>query len=410
MPKIVKALSAVEVKRLAGQAVSYNKYCPVGGVAGLQLQVVPTGASSWVLRTTVHGKRRHIGLGGYPDVDLKSARERARNIKDQIFEGNDPVAHKRRKLADAKLERASRVTFAVAAARCHEMRSPEFKNEKHKKQWIGTLEAHAFPIIGDLPVGEITVQHLLQVLQPIWRQKTETANRLRQRIEVVMNWSRVQGFTHGENPARWKGNLKELLPSPDKIKTVRHHKALPWREMPEFMRFLRAQSAASTEALTFLILTGARSKEVRLATWNEIDFEQGRWTVPAEKMKAGREHVVPLSCAAIELLSRQGRCINTDLIFPSSRFVPLSDNTLSKFLRDACIPAVPHGFRSSFKDWARSCTTFADEVSELALAHVNSNATRAAYARDMLLDKRAEMMEQWAEFLSSAPPCESSTK
>ena len=400
MPKKVAPLSAIEVKRLSERSVTHNKYFSVGGVAGLNLQVTPTGATSWILRTTVLGKRQHIGLGSYPDVELKAARERARKVKDSIFDGVDPTEEKRAALAAKQLERANQITFAEAALQCHAARAPEFKNDKHKKQWIATLEIYAFPILGHLPVAQISVGHIVEVLRPIWHEKTETASRVRQRIESVMNWSKVQGLCQGENPARWMGNLKELLPSPEKIKVVRHHKALLWREMPEFMRFLRSRESVSARALEFLILTASRSQEVRNATWSEIDLQRNLWIVPADRMKAGREHLVPLSAAAISLLGKCEEDKNTNLIFFSSKSQALSDNTLSKFLRDAEVDAVPHGFRSSFKDWARNSTDFADEVSELALAHVSSDATRAAYARDMLVAKRRELMEQWATFLS----------
>jgi integrase len=244
------------------------------------------------------------------------------------------------------------------------------------------------------------VAHVVVVLEPLWSEKTETASRVRGRIESVLAWATVAGYRRGDNPARWKGNLDQLLPKATKVRKVEHHAALPWQEVPAFVADLRKREGAGARALEFAILTAGRSGEVRLATWEEIDLKAKLWTVPAERMKARKVHRVPLSDAAVALLKALPRSERSRYVFASASGTSLSDMTLSAVTKRMNVNAVPHGFRSSFKDWARSCTTYADEVSELALAHVNSDATRAAYARGELLPKRMLLMRDWARFLA----------
>ena len=394
MPKIASELNGKQV-----QVIKAAGLHAVGGVAGLHLQVTATGARSWILRVMVGIKRRDIGLGGYPDVTLAMARERARQAKNLIRQGIDPVAEKRAAKAALIAAQSKQLTFKEAATQCHSARASEFKNKKHAQQWINTLETYAFPVIGRLPVADIELPHVLRVLEPIWHEKTETATRVRQRMEAVITWATVSGYRSGDNPARWLGNLKEVLPTPRKIAKVTHHKALPYSEVPTFMPTLRERSGMASRALEFAILTASRSNEVRGATWDEIDLAAALWTIPGERMKAGKPHRVPLSDSAISLLRALPRFSGCDVVFASAQGKTLSDNALSKLLRDMKVAAVPHGFRSSFKDWARSCTRYADEISELALAHVNDDATRAAYARDELLPKRQRMMADWAKYL-----------
>lgn len=394
MPKVASELNGRQVRDLRKVGLH-----AVGGVAGLHLQVTPSGARSWILRTKVGSRRPDIGLGGFPEVTLAQAREKAREAKDKIRQGIDPVAERQALRAALIAAQATQLTFGEAAKRCHATRSAEFKNRKHAAQWINTLETYAFPTLGQLPIADIELPHVLKVLEPIWHEKTETATRVRQRIEAVITWATVSGYRSGDNPARWLGNLKEVLPAPRKIAKVTHHKALPYSEVPAFMPTLRERSGMAARALEFAILTASRSEEVRHATWDEIDLDAALWTIPGERMKAGKPHRVPLSDTAISLLRALPTFPGCDVVFASVRGKPLSDNTLSKLLRDMKVPAVPHGFRSSFKDWARSCTRYADEVSELALAHVNDDATRAAYARDELLPKRQRMMAEWAKYL-----------
>ena len=372
----------------------------VGGVAGLYLQVLDSGARSWILRASVGGKRRDIGLGGYPDVTLADARDKARRVREQIAEGIDPIQAKREARKRLQAIQARQVpTFAKAAKLRHDAKKHEFRNKRHADQWIRTLEKHAFPHIGHLAVDEIERAHVLNVLTPIWHTHTETASRLRQRIERVMDYATAAGYRSGENPARWNGNLKEQLPAPAKLKKVKHHAALPFDQVPGFMVDLRKREGTAARALEFLILTAARSGEVRFAVWSEIDLRAATWTVPADRIKAGKKHTVPLSSDAVKLLKTTPRFEESPYVFPAPRGGALSDMSLSAVLKRMRVPAVPHGFRSSFKDWARRMTRFPDEVSELALAHVNSDTTRAAYARDELMPQRARMMEAWAKYL-----------
>jgi integrase len=346
-------------------------------------------------------KRRDIGLGPFPEITLEKAREKAREAREGIRSGIDPVEQKRADKAAQIAAQGKILTFAEAAQRFLKTKSHEWKNAKHASQWHSTLEAYAFPVIGRLPVDQIEIAHVVRVLEPIWTTKTETATRLRERIERVLSWATVSGFRQGDNPARWKGNLDTILPKPSKVKKVKHHPALPWESAPAFMAELRKREGMAAKALEFTILTAARSSEVRLATWDEIDLEAKLWTVPGERMKRDRTHKVPLSPDAIKLLKALPRFEGCPLVFPSSTGKALSENTLNAVLKRMGADAVPHGFRSSFKDWARNRTRYPDEVSELALAHVNNDATRAAYARDELLPQRTKMMTEWAKFLNT---------
>lgn len=402
MPKRVPELTAIQVRRLTRPG-----FHAVGGVAGLLLQVKPSttgegvGPRSWVLRTTVGDKRRAFGLGAYPEVSLASARDKASRLKERIRDGVDPVEERKAAQRALRAAQAKALTFDEAARRCHAARATEFRNEKHRRDWISSLERHASPVLGTLSVAEIDMPHVLAVLEPIWKTRTETATRVRQRIETVLTWATVSGYRSGTNSARWEGNLKEVLPNPSKITKVRHHRAIPWQEIGTFMANLRDRDGMSARALEFAILTAARSGEVRLATWDEMDLEGGVWMVPAERIKAGRTHRVPLSQDAVALLSALPRYEGSPYVFPAQRGGALSDMSLSAVCRRMGVDATPHGFRSTFKDWARNRTRYADEVSELALAHVNSDATRAAYARDELIGKRRRLMAEWASYCNT---------
>jgi len=392
MPRQAKEKSALEVKRLTQPG-----FHAVGGVAGLYLQVTPGGGRSWILRATVGAKRRDIGLGGYPSVTLQQARDKARTARDQIREGIDPVDERRKARDSLMAAQANMLTFEQAARRCHKAKVPEFRNSKHGDDWINSLERHAFPMIGRLPVADVELSHVMAILEPIWTTKTETATRVRQRIEAVLTWAKVGGYRSGENPARWDGNLKEILPNPSKVRKVKHFRALPWTEIGAFMVELRKRDGVAARALEFAILTAARSGEVRMATWNEFDLENRLWTVPGDRIKAGKTHRVPLSGPAVQIIESLPKLSDT-YVFAAPRGGPLSDMSLSAVCRRIGVDAVPHGFRSTFKDWARNRTKYPDEVSELALAHVNSDATRAAYARDELLPQRTRLMADWARY------------
>ncbi|GGB63450.1 integrase [Roseibium aquae] len=365
------------------------------------MQVTPNGARSWLLRVRMNGKRCEMGLGSYPDVTLAQARDRARIIKQKIWDGVDPLEDKRR------------MTFAQAMEKTLEARTAEFRNAKHKAQWRSTLDNYAVPVIGRMAVSQIEVADILRVLQPIWTEKTETASRLRGRIEAVLSWATVGGHRSGDNPARWKGNLDAVLPKPGKVSKVVHNPAIALGDIAEWFADLRSRTGIATRALEFLAMTAARSGEVRGATWAEIDLDAGLWIIPAERMKAQREHRVPLTNDAIDLLRALPRFEGVDFVFPAARGGMLSDAALSACMkrmhaaREGGYPdprtgrlAVPHGLRSSFRDWAAERTEFDRDMAELALAHVVGSAVERAYRRSDMIEKRRQMMAAWARFLT----------
>lgn len=397
MPKVAKELSATEVRR-----INRRGFHAVGGVTGLLLRVSPTDTRSWILRVTVGKKRRDIGLGGYPSVTLAQARERAREARRLIEEGIDPA--ERRKAAKLALVASQEaMTFKQATAAFLRVKQTEWRNPKHRDQWQSTLETYAFPVMGDLPVAKVELRHVVDTLEPIWTTRTETAKRLRGRIEHVLSWATVSGHRQGDNPARWKGHLDAVLPSPGKVAKVAHHSALPWEQIGDFMADLRQREGMAARALEFAILTAARSGEVRGATWDEIDLEGRCWTIPAERMKAGREHRVPLSDAAVTLLEALPRMEGSDHVFTAPRGGALSDMSLPAVCRRMKVDAVPHGFRSTFRDWCAERTNYPREVAELALAHSIGNAVEAAYRRGDLFAKRAKLMNDWARWCSTVP-------
>lgn len=399
MPKKAKELSALDVKRITKPGRH-----AVGVIPGLLLVVKPeTGAKSWILRVTVGNRRRNIGLGGYPEITLAKARERAREAKEHIEKGTDPVEQKKAlRLAFIKSQNG-RMTFAEASQRCYEKKLPEFKNIKHSKQWMSTLENYAFPIIGRMAVADIELPHILQVLEPVWQEKTETATRLRQRIEAVLTWATVSKYRKGENPARWKGNLSEVLPKPNKIKTVKHMPALPYKKINAFMTELRTKEGLGARALELIILTACRSSECRLATWDEINFDENVWIIPAERMKSGKEHRVPLTPDAIKLLENLPHFEGSNFLFTAPKGGPVSDMTISAVCRRMEVKAVPHGFRSTFRDWCAECTNYPREVAEQALAHTLPSAVEAAYRRGDLFNKRVKLMESWNDYINKNP-------
>lgn len=396
MPKKAAELSALHVKRIHRPGLH-----AVGGVDGLQMQVKDSGARSWILRVKVGARRRDIGLGGFPDVTLEQARGRAREAREQLRQGIDPLAARRAAKEALRAADLKNITFDDAAKFCHEKKRPEFSSVKHGKDWINSLTAHVSPSMGKVRIGDVQMTHVIAALEPIWTTKTETATRVRQRIEDVLDWATVNGYRSGPNPAAWDGNLEHALPRPSRVRKVEHHAAIPWQEIGAFMAELRKREGMGARALEFAILTAARSGEVRPAQWDEIDLTAKLWTVPAARMKARKPHRVPLSDAAIKLLESLPRMEGSTFVFPAVRGGALSDMSLSAVTRRMAVPAVPHGFRSSFKDWCRSSTSYADEVSELALAHVNDDATRAAYARDELLPKRTLLMRDWAKYCAT---------
>lgn len=393
MAKLAKELSALEVSRL-----KEPKHHAVGGVPGLYLYVNSNGARSWVLRTVVANARRHMGLGSYPAVTLAMAREKARQVKEEVDAGVDPILKRDQLLSALKAEQATQKTFEEAAIAYISAHGDAWKNPKHRAQWTSTLETYAYPFIGRLLVRDITQTHVLSVLEPIWKAKNETAARLRGRIESVLDWAKVRGLRSGDNPARWKGYLDALLPSPSKVKKVTHHAAVELDAMPGFMAKLRLQTGVSARALELAILCASRSGEVRGMTWSEVDLEKAIWTVPAERMKAKKEHRVPLSPDALTLLKEQASLDDCPLIFPGRKGQPLSDMSLLAVMRRMEVDAVPHGFRSTFRDWVGEKTNYPSDVAESALAHTLESKVEAAYRRGDALEKRREMMRDWAAF------------
>ena len=378
--------------RFVASVTEPGRYGDGPGGHGLRLVVTPNGARCWIQRLVIRGKRCQLGLGGYPLVTLSEARNKAFENRKLARAGGDPLALKRRVHVP---------TFAVAAARVHAIHLPTWHNARHAASWLSSLREYAFPRIGDRPVSDVTAQDVMDVLLPIWHSRAETARRVRQRIGTVMKWAITQGF-RTDNPAGEA--IGAALPRNNGA--PRHHRALPYGEVAGALAAVRASGAGMSTRLAFefLVLTAARSGEVRLATWDEIDVEARVWTVPGERMKAGREHRVPLCARALAILD-EARILRdaTGLVFPGTRRGPFSDMTLSKLLRDLGIEAVPHGFRSSFRDWAGECTSFPREVCETALAHVNPNKVEAAYARSDLFEKRRELMERWARYLNPTP-------
>ncbi len=391
MPKKTKQLSALEVSRLRDVG-----FYAVGGVWGLHLQV-RGGSRSWILRATIGNKRRDIGLGGFPDITLADARNKAREFRAKIAEGIDPIAERR---AAMEALNFSPLTFDQVAERLITAKEPEWSNRKHAEQWRSTLRTYASPIIGKMRVDHIELRHVLAVLEPIWTEKTETASRLRARMEAVMAWATASGYRDGDNPARWKGNLDALLAKPGKVKKVRHHRAVPIDDMPQFMVALRKRQGTAARALELLILTATRSGEVRGATWDEFDLDAATWTIPAERMKMGKEHRAALSDDAVNLLRALPH--TSELVFPGMRGSrPLSDMTLSAVMRRMDVDATPHGFRSTFRDWCAERTNFPHELAEMALAHAVGNKVEAAYRRGDMLAKRDKMMNAWAQFIGT---------
>ena len=412
MPRKARELSAIEVKRLRHPGHGRNAMVAVGGVGGLHLQISPAGARSWVLRVMVGEKRRHVGLGAYPEVPLAAARERAREARDMVRRGIDPVEHRKASAAALVAAQRQRLTFAEASRRFLAARAAEFSSEKHRRQWEATLAAYARPVLGDMPVADVAVGDVLRVLEPIWATKTETATRVRGRIEAVLSWAAVSGHRQAENPARWRGNLDALLPKPGRVAKAVNQPALTLADAAPWFADVRGRSGVATRALEFAALTVARSGEVRGAAWAEMDLDAGLWIVPAARMKARMEHRVALSDAAVALLRELPRFAGSAFVFPAARGGSLSDAALSACMKRVhearpggyrdCRSgrlAVPHGIRSTFRDWAAERTHWPREMAELALAHAVGSEVERAYRRGDMLEKRRAMMADWAAFL-----------
>lgn len=392
MARKAKELSALEVGRLNTPGLHF-----VGGVTGLAMQVTASGARSWILRAMVGGKRREMGLGGFPDVTLAGAKEAARAARIKIKDGIDPIEDAKSKRSALSAIRAASMTFNEAAIAYIAVMEIEWTNSKHASQWRNTLTTYAYPIIGNIFVREIEQSHIMRVLEPIWLTKTETATRLRGRLEKILNWAGARGYRSGDNPARWRGHLDVLLPTPGKVQKIVHHPALPFDELGGFMAKLRQQDGIGVRALEFAILTAARSGEVRGATWGEVNLPEAVWIIPASRMKAKREHRVALNAEAVALLEYLPR--TSDVIFPNRKGGVLSDMTLTAVLRRMERGDITaHGFRSTFRDWCSERTNYPRDVAEMALAHTIGDKVEAAYRRGDLFEKRRLMMRDWGKF------------
>lgn len=429
MPKRARELAALDVKRAAHSGTSdRNEWLQVGGIAGLILQITPNGSKSWLLRTLIGGKRRAIGLGAYPEVGLAEARERAREAKAKVRDGVDPIEERRAARAALAAARARNLTFAEAADRWIAAKLSD-RPEKSQRAVRSTLERFAFPEIGALTVQAIATQDVVRALQPIWAVKVDTSQKLRTYVEGILSWATVAGHRTGDNPARWRGNLKELLPAPSEVAKGRsgNFPAVPVAKLADWWDELSRREGVSASALRFLSLCAARSGEVRGATWAEIDLDAGLWTIPPARMKMGREHRVPLSQAAVYLLKALPRQAGNPLVFPSVQAGrQLSDMSISAVMRrmqadaEAAAekagepaegagwrdprtgrPAVPHGLRSSFRDWAAE-VGYERDLAEIALAHVVGSEVERAYRRTDMVERRRAMMEAWSAFLHGA--------
>jgi len=387
-------LSAKEVSNLTKRG-----YYADGG--GLYFRVSEFETRLWAFRYTRGGKTREMGLGAYPDVTLKAARERAEKARELLRDDIDPIDRRKAARSAMLAAREAALTFEQCAAAFIAVKEHEWKNAKHGDQWRNTLTAYAYPVIGSLLVHHVDQTHILKILEPIWTTKTETASRLRGRLENVLDYATARGYRKGDNPARWRGHLDKLLATPAKVAKVAHHAALSYTEAGSFMADLRQQAGMGARALEFAIVTAARSGEVRGATWAEVDIDQAVWNIPAGRMKAGREHRIPLSDAALELLQHLPRTDGSELLFPNTKGAALSDMTLTAVLRRMGRQITAHGFRSTFRDWAGETTAYPREVIEHALAHQLKDKAEAAYARGTLFDKRRRLMADWAKFCAT---------
>jgi integrase len=417
MPKIAKQLNDLQLKRIT--KVGWHA---VGGVAGLLLQVrKPTkeGAQiprSWILRVKVGDQRQPIGLGSYPQVSLAAAREQAAKLVLEAKQGVNLKAKKRALRSSLLSAAAKNKTFKECAEAYMDAHSTDYTSDKHRKQWPATLETYAYPIIGNMLVSDIVMRDVRNVLEQetvvdinskgkLWYVKTETAKRLLGRIKTVLDYATVNEYRTGTNPAQWTGYLSTQLPSPKKLQMKAHHPAVPYQQMGDFMSKLRANESLSAKALEFLILTAIRSGSVRQAEWSEIDLDKALWVIPALHTKARQEHRIPLQPQAIRLLRSVPKMAGSNLIFPSSKGTPLSDMAFSQLMRgmrergELTVEAVPHGFRSTFRDWAAEQTAYSDEIRKAASGHTVGDSVKEAYQRTDLLEKRRNLMNEWSNFL-----------
>lgn len=393
MPRAANRLSSLTVTRTTKPGLYAD-----GG--GLYLQITAAGVKSWLFRYMLAGKARGMGLGPVHTIGLAEARARALDCRRQLLDGIDPIDSRNAERATQQIEQAAEMTFKQCAEKYIEAHRAGWKSAKHADQWTNTLTTYADPVFNSQPVSAIDTTLVMKVLEPIWATKTETASRLRGRIESVLDWATVRGYRTGENPARLKGHLETLLPKRSRVQKVAHHPALPYTEVATFTKTLRSQEGTAARALEFLILTATRTNEVIGATWSEFDLDEGVWAIPADRMKMRKEHRVPLSAHAIAIVKAQEDVKRGDYVFPGARDKkPLSNMAMLQLLeRMKRDDITVHGFRSTFRDWAGETTHYPREVCEAALAHGIKDKAEAAYARGDLFAKRASLMEDWAEF------------
>jgi integrase len=390
-----KSLTAVAVSKLTRP----GRYA-VGD--GAYLQISEWGTKAWIFRYRRDGKAHHMGLGPVSLVTLAEAREKAREARRALLDGADPLTARRERKAAARLQAAKGMTFKACAERMIASHATAWKSPKHRAQWEATLATYVYPVFGDLSVAAIDTALVTRALEPIWSSKPETAGRVRGRIEAVLDWAKARGYREGENPARWRGHLDKLLPNRRKVRGVRNHPAIPYAELPAFMAELRERESISARALEFTILTAARTGEVIGTNWSEIDLKGAVWVVPAGRMKGGKEHRVPLSGRAVELLASLPR--EADFVFMGSRVgMPIGNMAMLRLMRSMKSGSgyVPHGFRSTFRDWAAETTAYPSEVVEMALAHAIESKVEAAYRRGDLFEKRRRLMAEWAKFCAA---------
>jgi integrase len=394
----------VSIKRVA----ALKKTGRYGDGNGLYLQVSKWKSKAWVYRYQLYGKTHEMGLGPYPLISLAEARKRIDPWRTLRLDGIDPIKERKRQRMAANLDAAKAITFGECADRYIKAHEAAWRNEKHRYQWRQTLDI-ACRTLGDLPVAAVDTALVVTTLEPIWTAKPETASRLRQRIEAVLHWATARGFRTGPNPATWRGHLDKLLPKISKVKRVQHHPALPYAELPHFMAEVRANNSISARALEFTILTACRTSEVINATWEEIDQRAKTWTVPPERMKASKEHRIPLSDRALAILASLPREDGNPFVFiGGAAGKPLSNMAMLQLLKGMRPGLTVHGFRSTFRDWTAECTAYPNHVVEKALAHIVADKVEAAYRRGDLFEKRRRLMNDWARYCAKPDAKETS--
>ena len=392
MAKQIDKLSALKIKNIKKAG-----WYPDG--KGLYLQVGESGSKSWVYRYQVNGKEKRHGLGSLLGLSLINARKAAEHCRELRQQKIDPIEYKQKVEAEKRLNEAKTITFKECALAYIESHKAGWRNQKHESQWTNTLNTYAYPVIGSLSVQDIDTGLVMEVIEPIWFTKTETASRVRQRIENILDWAKARNYRTGENPALWRGHLEKLLPKRTKVQKVKHHNAMPYTDIPDYFRSLRKVDTLAAKALAFTILTASRTSEARGALKDEINKKEKIWNIPDERMKAGRPHRVPLNRECFKLLKEAENYQRDNFIFPAlTKDKPISDAALLKLLKQTHPKLTVHGFRSTFRDWCAEMTAYPRELAESALAHTVKDQTEAAYQRGDMLEKRRELMEAWADY------------